>query len=109
MTAMQQPGTSATATATASTPNDRATTFQAVEGNQKEQYSGEHLLVAAYAALWLVLFAWVAIVWRKQSALHARLADLERVIDKADAAAAKADADADANANANAKKKPAAS
>ena len=65
------------------TPNDRSTTFQAVEGNAKEQYSGGALLVSAYAALWVVLFAWVAIVWRKQSALNARLDDLERVIDKA--------------------------
>jgi hypothetical protein len=81
MTTMQQP----------TAPSDRSTTFQAVEGNQKEQYSGGTLLVIAYAALWLVLFAWVAIVWRKQSALHARLADLERVIDEADADAAKRD------------------
>jgi hypothetical protein len=64
-------------------PNDRATTFQAVEGNPKEQYSGAVLLVTAYAALWVVLFAWIAIVWRKQSALSARLADLERVLDQA--------------------------
>jgi hypothetical protein len=64
-------------------PNDRATTFQAVQGNAKEQYSGGALLVTAYAALWIVLFAWVALVWRKQSALSARLADLERVLDKA--------------------------
>ena len=65
------------------TPDDRSTTFQAVEGNAKEQYSGGALLVTAYAALWVVLFAWVAIVWRKQSALNARLEDLERVLDKA--------------------------
>jgi CcmD family protein len=64
-------------------PDDRSTTFQAVEGNQKEQYSGGVLLVTAYAALWLVLFAWIAVLWRKQGALHGRLADLERVIDKA--------------------------
>jgi CcmD family protein len=70
-------------TETQTPPNDRSTTFQAVEGNQKEQYSGGTLLVSAYAALWIVLFAWVAIVWRKQSALNARLEDLERVIDKA--------------------------
>jgi CcmD family protein len=71
---------------TPTTPNDRATTFQAVEGNAKEQYSGGALLVAAYAALWVVLFAWVAVVWRKQSALNGRLAELEKVIDKAAAA-----------------------
>jgi hypothetical protein len=72
-------------------PSDRSTTFQAVEGNQAEQYNGGTLLVVAYSALWLVLFAWVALVWRKQSALNTRLADLERVIDKA-----AADADAKA-------------
>jgi CcmD family protein len=65
------------------TPNDRATTFQAVQGNQGEQYSGATLLVAAYSVLWVVLFAWVALVWRKQSALNARIADLEQVLDKA--------------------------
>jgi hypothetical protein len=65
------------------TPNDRATTFQAVQGNQGEQYSGGVLLVSAYAALWIVIFAWLALVWRKQSALTARLEGLERVLDKA--------------------------
>jgi CcmD family protein len=65
------------------TPNDRATTFQAVEGNPTEQYSGATLLVIAYAALWLIVFAWIALVWRKQRGLDARLSDLERVIDKA--------------------------
>jgi CcmD family protein len=61
-------------------PADRSTTFQAVEGNATEQYSGGTLLVVAYAALWVVLFAWVALVWRKQSALGQRLGDLEKVI-----------------------------
>ena len=75
-------------TTPSSTPDDRATSFQAVEGNAKEQYSGGALLVTAYAALWVVLFAWVAIVWRKQGAVNARLADLEQILDKA---AAKAD------------------
>jgi hypothetical protein len=71
------------------TPNDRSTTFVAVEGNAKEQYSGGTLLVTAYAALWVVLFAWVAIVWRKQAALALRLGDLERVLDRAAAEAEK--------------------
>jgi hypothetical protein len=66
-----------------STPDDRSTSFQAVEGNSKEQYSGGALLVTAYAALWVVLFAWIAIVWRKQGALNTRLGDLERILDKA--------------------------
>jgi hypothetical protein len=65
------------------TPSDRATTFQAVQGNGTEQYSGGVLLVTAYAVLWVVMFAWVALVWRKQRTLDSRLADLEGVIRKA--------------------------
>jgi hypothetical protein len=68
---------------TQQTPNDRATTFQAVEGNKTEQYSGNTLLVSAYALLWIVLFAWIALLWRKQSALTRRLGELERVLDGA--------------------------
>ena len=64
-------------------PSDRATTFQAVQGNATEQYSGATLLVTAYAVLWIVMFAWVALVWRKQRTLDARIADLEGVIQKA--------------------------
>ncbi|HTQ44468.1 MAG TPA: CcmD family protein [Polyangiaceae bacterium] len=70
-------------TLTQETPSDRATTFQAVQGNGTEQYSGGTLLVVAYAVLWVVMFAWVALVWRKQRALDSRLADLEGVIQKA--------------------------
>jgi hypothetical protein len=68
---------------TQETPNDRATTFQAVQGGESEHYSGEVLLVSAYAIVWVVLLAWVGILWRKQSALTTRLDDLERVLDKA--------------------------
>jgi hypothetical protein len=63
------------------TPDDRATTFQAVKG-EPEHYHGETLLVTAYAALWVIILAWVALVWRKQSALAIRLDELERVIDE---------------------------
>ena len=71
---------------TQQTPNDRATDFQAVQGNPTEQYSGGTLLVVAYAVLWVVVFAWIGLVWRKQRGLDSRLADLERVLDKAAAA-----------------------
>jgi hypothetical protein len=64
-------------------PDDRATEFQAVQGNPTEQYSGATLLVAAYAVLWVVVFAWIGLVWRKQRVLDTRLSDLERVLDKA--------------------------
>jgi hypothetical protein len=71
------------------TPSDRATSFQPVQGNAGEQYSGTALLVTAYAVLWVLLFAWIALVWRKQSGIAARLGELERVIDKAGAGAGK--------------------
>jgi hypothetical protein len=67
---------------TSQTPEGRATTFQPVEG-PSEHYSGEVLLVTGYAILWVILLSWVALVWRKQSALDARLEALEREIDKA--------------------------
>jgi hypothetical protein len=70
------------AAAGSGTPDDRATTFQAVKG-EPEHYSGEGLLVTAYAALWVIVLVWVALAWRKQAALASRLDDLERVIDEA--------------------------
>ncbi|HEX3771151.1 MAG TPA: CcmD family protein [Polyangiaceae bacterium] len=63
-------------------PDDRATTFQAVKG-EPEHYSGETLLVTAYAVLWVIVLAWVAMAWKKQAGLTRRLDDLERVIGEA--------------------------
>jgi hypothetical protein len=68
--------------ASAQTPDSRATTFQPVEG-PSQHYSGEALLVTGYAILWVILLSWVGLVWRKQRGLDARLAELEREIDKA--------------------------
>lgn len=67
-------------------PSDRATTFQAVQGPQPEHYSGEVLLVSAYAILWALLLGWVATIWRKQSAMSSRVNELEKVLDRAAAA-----------------------
>ncbi len=64
--------------------DDRATSFQAVQGGG-EHYSGEALLVTAYASLWVIVLVWVAFIWRKQRDLQSRLDGLERVLDKADA------------------------
>jgi CcmD family protein len=72
------------------TPNDRATTFRAVSG-EPEHYSGEKLLVGAYAIVWVVVFAWVAGVWRKQRSMTQRLDALEGEIARAAAARAKTD------------------
>lgn len=68
--------------ASAQSSDDRATSFQPVTG-EPEHYRGETLLVSAYALVWVIVLAWVALVWRKQSALFARLGDLERVLDEA--------------------------
>jgi CcmD family protein len=79
---MTQPSTSL-----AHGPEDRATSFQAVQGPAEPHYSGEVLLVTAYAIVWAVVLLWVALIWRKQSGLNTRLDELERVIDKAAAQA----------------------
>lgn len=71
--AEKQPGKSA--------PDDRATEFRAVEGAQ-EQYSGATLLVEAYAAIWLILMAWLVLLWRKQASMNTRLDGLEKAIDR---------------------------
>lgn len=70
-------------TAIPQSPDDRATAFQAVQGPQAEHYSGEVLLVSAYAILWVILVSYIGLVWRKQSLMNARLAELEKVLEKA--------------------------
>jgi CcmD family protein len=71
-------------------PSDRATTFRAVTA-EPEHYSGEKLLVGAYAIVWVVVFAWVAGVGKKQRSMTQRLEALEGEIARAAAARAKAD------------------
>jgi hypothetical protein len=75
--------TSPSASSAPSSPDDRATSFQPVEGNPTEQHSGTTLLVEAYVVLWVILMTWLLLLWRKQKGLNARLDDLERAIDKA--------------------------
>jgi CcmD family protein len=82
----EQEQSAAAAPSGSGSADDRATTFQAVSGNETQHYSGEGLLVSAYALVWIVLFGWVAFVWRRQRVLDQRLADLERILDKAAAA-----------------------
>jgi CcmD family protein len=71
------------------TPDGRSTDFKPVEGAPAEQYSGGSLLVEAYAAIWLIIIAWLFLMWRKQSSLAARLDGLEAAIDRAEAAKSK--------------------
>lgn len=56
---------------------ERTTEFQAVEGGP-EMTSGETLLVEAYAAVWLIVFAFLWTSWRRQARIDARMGELER-------------------------------
>ena len=49
--------------------------------------SGEKLLVEAYAAIWLILFALVFISWRRQKQIDRRIDALEAAVQKARAGA----------------------
>jgi hypothetical protein len=55
----------------------RESTFRRVEGGG-ETTSGSVLLIEAYAALWLILLAFLFVSWRRQSRIDERVADLER-------------------------------
>jgi len=63
----------------AADPAQRGTEFRAVEGGA-EVMSGETLLVEAYAALWIILFAFIFVSWRRQSRIDARVGELERLV-----------------------------
>lgn len=68
-------------TTTQEPANGRGTDFVAVEGGA-EQYSGGNLLVVAYAIIWIAVFAWIFLLWRKQRALTQRLDGLQAAIDR---------------------------
>jgi CcmD family protein len=62
--------------------DDRSTAFRPVEGGTEMQ-SGEKLLVEAYAAIWIILFAFVLISWRRQRRIDERVASLEAAVEAA--------------------------
>jgi hypothetical protein len=66
----------------------RDSDFRAVEGGA-ETMNGGALLVEAYAALWLILFGFVWMSWRKQMSIDARVAELERSMSTAPRGSAK--------------------
>ena len=83
------------APAPAAAAENTAGQYKAVEGS--ENFSGSTLLVEAYSAIWIVLMAWILLLWRKQGTMAERLDDLERTIDRAAAAAEKKAAKAKAS------------
>ena len=80
-----QAQTSAPAGKPTGTTEERGEVWKPVDGGNTMQ-SGEALLVEAYAAFWLVLFALIALGWRRQRQLDQRVGDLETAIDRARAA-----------------------
>jgi CcmD family protein len=71
----------ATPIATAS-PDARSSEFRAVEGGA-EARSGTVLLVEAYAAIWLIIFGFIWLTFRRQRKLDSRIAELEIALQKA--------------------------
>jgi CcmD family protein len=61
---------------------DRAQSFQAVKGAVKEDVPGGPLLVAAYAAIWVVVLLYVIRLVRQQQRAQVELDRLERVLSK---------------------------
>ena len=91
------------------TADDRATDFKAVtDAPAGERYSGGTLVVAAYAAIWVIVMVWIIALWRKSTSLTERLDGLERAIDRAAAANEKKTAGDDKLAAVQAKAKAAA-
>jgi hypothetical protein len=78
------PATSAAPAPSASnaTPDDRATSFQAVKGGG-EQVPGGNLLIGAYAVILTILFIVVVRVFRRQSKTAEQITALEKAIEAA--------------------------
>jgi hypothetical protein len=68
-----------------SAPDDRTTAFHSVD-TTADQGLGTTLLVEAYSAIWIIMMGFVLLGWRKQGALNVRLDELEKAIDKSEAA-----------------------
>ena len=62
-------------------PNERSTSFTAVEGGG-ETTSAEVLLVSAYSVMWVILLGFVFMSWRRQGVLVRRLDEVEKALSK---------------------------
>jgi len=58
------------------------TEFRPVDGGG-ETKSGEALLVASYAVIWVLVLVFVASVWRRSRAFEARVERLEQALERA--------------------------
>jgi len=78
-TAQVAPAPSASA---AAVPEDRGTAFQATSGGT-EMRDGAKLMVAAYAILWVIVAAYLGLMWSWQRKLQGRIEGLETALDRA--------------------------
>ncbi|UQA55122.1 CcmD family protein [Polyangium aurulentum] len=67
---------------------DRSATFQPVQGGNEMQ-SGERLLVEAYAAIWVIVFVFLALMFRRQRRLDQRIEALDDALRRVRAGSAK--------------------
>ncbi len=56
--------------------------FNAVD-DQTQMQSGEALLIEAYIAIWVLLFGFIFVAWRRTRRVEDKIADLEKAIDRA--------------------------
>ena len=74
------------APADSSSPDGRATTFEAQQGAPiPEQHSGARLMVTAYIVIWVIAMMFVQLTWLRQRELARKVESLERALDKAEA------------------------
>jgi CcmD family protein len=64
----------------ATSPNDRAQTFEAVTGPVKEDIAGGPLMLWAYAVVWIVVFGYVLRLVRLHRGVEESLARVERAV-----------------------------
>ncbi len=70
------------AAASSAAATSAGTEFRPVDGGG-ETKSGEALLVASYAVIWVLVLVFVASVWRRTRAFEARVERLEQALDRA--------------------------
>ena len=66
---------------------DRSQSFQAVQGPVTEDIAGGPLLLAAYAIIWLALFAYLYRLHSLQARTQSELGRIEKLLSEAPAAA----------------------
>lgn len=69
-------------TATAATPQDRATQFVRVEGGDRPTTDAGVFLVVAYVLMWLATVLFILHTWRKTRGIQQRIDELHKAVSK---------------------------